>query len=57
MNGAIDVPLTLCPACNGENFNNLCSLGPKSYDENFLVNKHFDLIIIGEPTLMQPSSS
>ena len=54
MNGAIDVPRLFAQPLNGENFNNLCSLGPKSYDENFLVNKHFDLIIIGEPTLMQP---
>lgn len=54
MNGAIDVARIFKEPLNKSNFNNLCSLGAKTYAESFLIDKHFDLIIIGEPTLMQP---
>lgn len=56
MNGAIDVPRLFKEPLNDQNFKHLKSLSTSAnpYDENFLINKHFDLIIIGEPTLMVP---
>lgn len=53
MQGAIDVPNLFAKELNQDNFAKLKVYGSQAVPQNLLMDRGFELIIIGEPTLMQ----